>query len=340
MRLIKSLYPALLAISLLLASCQPGAQSEATQTIDPKAVLTDAALTAQARMTSLAANTPSPLPSTPTPTPTAATPSATLPSVGVTPTTPAPPVSPGTDRVEFVADLTVPDGTVFKPGEKFTKTWRLMNAGTSTWTLAYNLVFSSGEQMGGANSTPLTVEVSPGKTVDLSIQLTAPDNEGKYTGYWMLRNAAGSNFGMGPNSDGLFYVLINVAESAATVTAGTGTPAASGTPGATSTSGADVVTDTSLDVDQATVEEVCPYTFNFTASFTLSKAATVTYQLEVETGYPINLPGSTTANLNAGTSQITYTLEFTDSVSGTARLHITAPEDVLSDTISFTLTCQ
>jgi hypothetical protein len=234
----------------------------------------------------------------------------------------------------------VPDGTVFAPGEKFTKTWRLINAGTSTWTSAYSLVFSSGEQLGGAATTPLTVEVAPGKTVDLSIQLTAPDNEGRYTGYWMLRNASGTNFGMGPNSDGSFYVLINVAKSAVTATPGTGTPAASGTEAATSTAGADVVTDASLSVDLASVETTCPHTFNFTASFTLSKAATVTYQLEVETGYPITLPGPTTANLNAGTSEINYTLEFTDSVNGTARLHVTAPEDVRSDTISFTLTCQ
>ena len=340
MRFRKSLCPALLAISLVLSACQPAAQSDATQTPDPKAVLTAAALTAQARMTALAANTPSPLPPTPTPAPTTATPTATLPSVATTPTTPAPLANPGSDRVEFVADLTVPDGTVFKPGEMFTKTWRLMNAGTSTWTLAYSLIFSSGEQMGGAASTPLTVEVAPGKTADLSVQLTAPDSEGKYTGYWMLRNSGGSNFGMGANSDGAFYVLINVAESAATATTGTGTPASSGTPAASATPGADVVTDVSLGVDEATVEEVCPYTFNFIASFTLSEAATVTYLLEVETGYPITLPGPTTANLNGGTSEITYTLDFTDSVSGTARLHLTAPEDVRSDPVSFTLTCQ
>ena len=36
------------------------------------------------------------------------------------------------DLAEFVADVTVPDGTDFTPGETFVKTWQLRNAGTST----------------------------------------------------------------------------------------------------------------------------------------------------------------------------------------------------------------
>jgi hypothetical protein len=239
--------------------------------------------------------------------------------------------------VEFVADLTVPDGTIFRPGEKFTKTWRLINAGTSTWTTAYSLVFFSGEQMGGAASTPLTTQVPAGQTVDLSVQLTAPSNEGKYTGYWMLRNAAGTNFGMGANADGAFYVLINVAGAAVT-----GTVSASGTstPGTSPTTGEGVVTSTSLSVDAATVEDACPYTFTFTAQFILSEAATVTYKMDVEAGIPLNLPAPTTSSLSAGTHEWTYTLELTDSVSGTARLHITSPADVLSEPLSFSLTCR
>jgi len=335
----KILCTALLAISLILSACTAGSQAEGTPTPDAQAVLTAAAQTAQARMTDLAAVTPSPLPATPTLAP--VTPSATVTlsaQTGVVPTTAAPPVaSGGTDRVEFVADLTVPDGTVYKPGEKFTKTWRLLNAGTSTWTLGYALVFASGEQMGGVSATNLTVEVAPGKTVDLSVGLTAPDNEGKHTGYWQLRNAAGTNFGMGPKSDGLFYVEINVSAAAVTRTPGTGTPAAATS---TSSSTGGVVTNTSLTVDTATVEASCPYTFAFTAGFILSRAANVTYRLEVDASYAVNLPGPTTASLNAGTSTVTYTLEFTDSVTGTARLHITSPEDVRSDPVSFSLTCQ
>jgi hypothetical protein len=267
----------------------------------------------------------------------AVTATATLPGVATTPAATAPPAVSGSNRVEFVADLTVPDGTIFKPGENFTKTWRLINAGTATWTTAYSLVFFSGEQMGGAALTPLPTQVPAGQTVDLSIQLTAPSREGKFTGYWMLRNAAGTNFGMGPNADGAFYVQINVAGAAVSGTpSGTGTPAMTTSP----TSGADVVTSASLSVDSATVDAPCPYTFTFSGQFNLSQAATVTYKLDVEAGLPLNLPAPTTSSLSAGSHEVTYTLELTGATSGTARLHVTAPEDVLSDPVSFTLTCR
>lgn len=340
MRLKKTLCIVLLVASISLSACKPGGQAEdATSTPEPQAVFTAAAQTAQARMTEMAATKPSPVPPTPTAIVTAGTATATLQLAATTPAATFPPAVSGTDRVEFVADLTVPDGTIFRPGEKFTKTWRLINAGTSTWTTAYSLVFFSGEQMGGAASTPLTVQVPAGQTLDISVQLTAPSNEGKYTGYWMLRNAAGTNFGMGSNADGAFYVQINVAGAAVT---GTVTASGTGTPGATAstTTGEGVVTSASIDVDTATVEEACPYTFTFTAQFVLSEAATVTYKLDVEAGIPLNLPAPTTSSLSAGTHEWTYTLELTDSVSGSARLHITSPVDVLSDPVSFTLTCR
>ncbi len=339
MRLKKTLCISLLLASMTLSACKAGGQGEATPTLEPQAVFTAAALTAQAMMTDLAAVTPSPLPPTPTTTAPAGAGTATLAPAATTPAGTAPPVVSGTDRVEFVADLTVPDGTIFRPGEKFTKSWRLINAGTSTWTTAYSLVYFSGEQMGGAASTPLTTQVPAGQTVDLSVQLTAPSQEGKHTGYWMLRNAAGTNFGMGSNADGAFYVQISVAGAAVT---GTVTASGTGTPGVTTspTTGEGVVTGASISVDTASVEEACPYTFTFTAQFELSEAATVTYKLDVEAGIPLNLPAPTTSSLSAGTHEWTYTLELTDSVNGTARLHITAPVDVLSDPVSFTLTCR
>ena len=42
-----------------------------------------------------------------------------------------------TDRAQFVADVTVPDGTRYDPGATFTKTWRLRNIGTCTWTTSW-----------------------------------------------------------------------------------------------------------------------------------------------------------------------------------------------------------
>jgi len=325
----KNLCSAMLAISVLLTACG-GSQADTTPTPEPQAVLTAAAQTAQAKMTELAAQNPSPVPPTPTQTSPPTTPTVT-PTQGAAATTPAPPAAAGgSDRVEYVADLTVPDGTVFRPGEKFTKTWRLMNAGTSTWTTAYSLVFFSGEQMGGSASTALSVQVPPGQTVDVSVALTAPSKEGKHTGYWLLRNAAGTNFGMGANSDGAFYVQINVSGTAVTGTPGT----------ATATTSEEDGTEATLSVDEADVVGSCPYSFNFTGTITIGQAATVTYVLEVDADIPLNLPGPTTTSLGAGTSQVIYTLELSDSANGSVTLHVTSPEDVRSETIGFSLTCQ
>jgi hypothetical protein len=102
-----------------------------------------------------------------------------------------------------VDDVTVPDGTVVDPGETFTKTWRLKNAGTCSWTPSYAVVFSSGDSMSGPASQALTANVNPGQTIDISVNLKAPSTPGNYRGDWKLRNAAGVTFAT-------FYVIIKV----------------------------------------------------------------------------------------------------------------------------------
>ena len=49
------------------------------------------------------------------------------------------------DHAYFVAE-TIPDGTVLSPGEEFTKTWRIKNVGTDTWTTEYTIAFADGEK--------------------------------------------------------------------------------------------------------------------------------------------------------------------------------------------------
>ena len=54
------------------------------------------------------------------------------------------------DMAQFVADVTVPDGTTYAPGAAFTKTWRLKNIGTCTWSTSY----SAGVRHGRQNERP------------------------------------------------------------------------------------------------------------------------------------------------------------------------------------------
>jgi hypothetical protein len=178
----------------------------AFQSSQPKA---DPQATVQAMVTqtviSMTQNAPTQTPPPPTPTldPATNTPVPTA-------TSPAPTAVTYCDWVAFVKDVTVADGTTFAPGEVFTKTWRLKNRGTCTWTPDYMLVYSSGAQLGGTTAVRLPGNVPPGQTVDVSVTLTAPEKSGKYIGYWMLRNPSGVLFGYGDKANQAFYVDIRV----------------------------------------------------------------------------------------------------------------------------------
>lgn len=129
---------------------------------------------------------------------------------GAPPTATPEPAAGCTDRAAFIADVSIPDGTEVAAGDAFTKTWRLRNAGTCTWTSSYALVFSHGDQMGGPSAIPLPGIVSPGQAIDLSVNLTAPASEGDYQGFWKLRNQDGVLFGVGGNGQTAFWVKITV----------------------------------------------------------------------------------------------------------------------------------
>ena len=109
-------------------------------------------------------------------------------------------------------DLTIPDGTQIPMGEKFTKTWRLVNSGSCKWTRLYKLVFYSQNPLGATYEHFLPGEVLPGYAVDLSIEFTAPLQTGSYRSNWMLQAPDGTLFGLGMNADTPFYVSIVVVD--------------------------------------------------------------------------------------------------------------------------------
>ncbi len=168
---------------------------------------TTVAQTIEAQLTQIAVN-PQTTPSPPTPLPTElATAPAQPTEIGAT----APPSSENCDRATFIEDVTVPDGTVYEPGETFVKTWRLQNAGECAWNAGYAVVFDKGDAMGSPASFPLTSgEVQPGEQVEVSVTLQAPNEPGEYRGDWKLRNASGQIFGLGNSGTSSFWTIINV----------------------------------------------------------------------------------------------------------------------------------
>lgn len=212
------------------------------------------------------------------------------------------------DRAQFIADVTVPDGTSLAPGIGFSKTWRLKNVGTCTWT-NYSLIFDSGEKMGGNDSYLISNTVAPGQTVDITIQLTSPTTAGTYRGYWKLRNNTGVPFGIGSAGTKSFWVEIKV--SGTGIVPATSTSTVTGTPptaGPTATSVAGTSYDFAANVCAASwysgaSQLPCPGTDGDAKGFVL-----ITNPSKLETGVNDNRTGILTnpQNINNGYIQGIY----------------------------------
>jgi hypothetical protein len=117
------------------------------------------------------------------------------------PPTPVPPTETPTGSgpggcilsAQFVADVTIPDGTVLAPGAPFAKTWQVKNNGTCNWE-NYQLIFAAGEQMGGPPAVNVNNTPANG-TVDVSVNLVAPGAPGEHKGGWRFKATNGSVFG-------------------------------------------------------------------------------------------------------------------------------------------------
>jgi uncharacterized protein YkwD len=118
------------------------------------------------------------------------------------------------DGAVFVEDVTYPDNTQLKAGEKFTKTWKFQNTGTCKWS-GYTIAFVSGDKMEAPDSVPVP-ETEAKSTVDISIDLIAPADNGTYTGNFELRNAEGKSIPLG--TEPTFWVRIDVGESSGAAT--------------------------------------------------------------------------------------------------------------------------
>lgn len=218
----------MLTVALFMASCGGGATP--APTADANAISTAAVETVMAQLsiqftqTALAAPSPTSLPTnTPVSLPTFSLPTAgasptagtgalptvsfnTTPLAGVTqlaspiapPVAATAPLGDACNNNIFIADLTIPDGTVLKPGEDFKKVWQVRNTGNCTWDEGYGLVFIGGD----TDIDPVNYEIKikadfidPGEDADFDIPLTAPLAEGSYQGTWRMRNDQGAYFG-------------------------------------------------------------------------------------------------------------------------------------------------
>lgn len=193
------------------------------------------------------------------------TPTLITPTPAITPTGTTTPAA-CTMSAALLQDLSIPDGTILKPGQQFTKTWRVQNNGTCDWE-NYKLVFVRGSLMGG-NSPTLLPKVSAGSTLDISLELFAPSYQGEYSGYWQIQSEKGSL--IGPE----LHYTIQIPSPTPTNTA---TATATATPTSTATATPTVThTLTSTATPTATATATSTQTFTPTATATATATATQT----------------------------------------------------------------
>jgi hypothetical protein len=226
-----------LASLALVAGCQ---QSVVMETDVPAAQLTQAYMTVEAHLANAASSSPqatitpspdqestiTPLPTTPRPTATASAP------------TPTPTdlkncdrAAPGFPKI----DVEIDDDTHMQPGQRFTKVWRLENSGSCPWTKDYRAVWFYGARLGEIISVPLGGQIEPGDSVDIYVDMVAPTNPGVYQSNWMLQNAAGDLFGIGPTGSSPFWTRINVVQPPTVTASATETQPPTETPDLTHT---------------------------------------------------------------------------------------------------------
>lgn len=190
------LFTLLICISIILASC--GSPSQTNDEIATAVAQTVQAQNSLTEVSVLPTLTPAPPPEfTSTPESEPASP------------TPASAGNPGCVASALLIGENPPDGTLFKPGDYFWKTWTFQNTGTCIWDKSYTLNFWGGELLGGYTSYPIPEVVLPEGTVNISIYLQAPTAEGTAIGYWRFKTPWGVDFGVGPQSTS-FYVDVSV----------------------------------------------------------------------------------------------------------------------------------
>lgn len=239
----------------------------------------------------------------------------------------------GTDQARFVSDVTIPDYTNVSPGEEITKTWRLQNMGTATWTTEYALVFDDEDQMGAPDRVPLTAEVPPNGFVNISVDFIAPDTAGEYSSYWLLENDKGEVFGTGGEFDQPIWMIVVVATD--DVQTGSSDEGISG--------GA-AISNATVSADPVTYNGSCPAQVDFTYTVTTTSSGLVQYQLIFTTispsGYVFDPPQQYSQSVGGATTlSLPYLLISSDSVVATARVKAVGSNTFVSPPLQFTIKC-
>ncbi|REG05474.1 NBR1-Ig-like domain-containing protein [Pelolinea submarina] len=221
---------------------------------------------------------------------------------------PTPTINPTPCNLSHWTGETIPDGTSMDAGDTFTKSWTLRNDGICDWTTDYQFVFVEGDRMGGASTQNLSSRIEPGESITLSVQLTAPDDDGEYRGVWRLRSDDGEKFGN-------YWVDIYVGEPPAPF----------------------AVTGVSFYMPHTTIDTACPNDINVKAEIRSSAAGKVTYKWKDSAGGSSSTKSYTFDD--KGTKIVEYNVTAASTGDYWAKLYIDNPNHQWFGPINFHVNC-
>ena len=204
---------------------------------------------------------------------------------------------------------TIKDGTVFEPGEHFTKSWTLRNEGDCDWTGSYALKFIEGSRMGGASKINVPSVIEPYEDITFQVDLTAPDTPGDYTGVWQLFADDGEEMGR-------YWVKITVENPAP----------------------AFAVTSVSTSITNKTFNGACPQAIDVEIYIKANGTGTISYQ--PETNDLGMAPKDTIVYNSAGTKTESYTWTIQTSGNYWLKVHVPDPNNQTFGPFNMVVNCQ
>jgi len=99
----------------------------------------------------------------------------------------------GKPCARFVRDVTFPDGTTVLPGSVILKTWRIRNDGNQVWPSTVCISSAGGDLLSFEDAQPVEA-IQPNQEIDITVQLSAPVNIGRYVSYFRLRTSPNGQF--------------------------------------------------------------------------------------------------------------------------------------------------
>ena len=135
--------------------------------------------------------------------------STVVPTQGAGVFTPTPTALPTPCYLAVLVEETIPDGTIIKIGDGFTKTWVVRNAGVCSWSENFRWILVEGGDFRGDTDVKISRDdVEPGDTITISIEMGAPMIPGRYYSVYKIFTEDGVE--ITPNG---FWIDVTVEEN-------------------------------------------------------------------------------------------------------------------------------